>query len=461
MRSVRTAVPLAAALVFTLLAASRSAVPASADVFELADGTKLDGRLVQEKDGFVWIRTLVETRKVAAADIRSRTPGEAPVDVYAALKAKVEKEPKNVEALWALYLFCAEHAAESKDIAREAKAIPPRVVKLAPEHEEARDAVGDVKFEGRWVKKVDLARLEAEAARKKKQDEWQERTGVLVEVADGEHWTIVDNTGAKDLSKKVKELDDLYRLTGEALGADRFWDGTATALVFKRHPDYVRYLDSAWKGKMSEWRFNAARDRALGGFWTQNPMPFQARCIPDSKTDAEEGMWAAVAHNVVHVCIWSQKRASEPPAWLEEGLAAILEFEVRGISKAWCVGTQDLKRDQTTDKPAKGSKNGNAALAGEQAVVKEHCKKAVEDDTFPEMRKFLRMKLGEFGPVEVGGAIGLVTWLRAKDPEKFKALWKEIRGGFKTDDDPWRKVYEYRLIEDMEKEWKTWVRSEW
>ena len=452
----------AAVLAGALVGSAIDPPPAAADIVELKDGTKLDGKVIQEKDGFLWVRTLVETRKVPVADVKSRTPGESPSDVLAALRAKVEKDPKDPSALWDLYLFLTEHGDQVKEFVREAKSIPPKVVRLAPNHEGAHEALGEVSYEGKWVKKEELARLEAEASRRKKQDDAQKKYGVVVEVYEGEHWTIIDSTGCKDLPKKSKELDECYRLTADVLGAEKFWDGQAQALALKRYTDYERILDESWKAwQIPEWKYTAAKDRNLGGFWIQYPTQLQVRCIPDMKTDAEDGMWAAFVHNTVHVCIWSQKRTGPPPAWFEEGLASILEVEVRGVQKAYCVGISSTDKSGTSDKPKGGKGKGNAGLAGEQQVFKEHCKKAVDDGTFPEMRKFLRMKLGDLGPEEVGGAIGLVTWLRAKDAEKFKELWKELKAGSKSDDDPWRKVYGWNLIEDMEKEWKIWVRAEW
>lgn len=244
-------------------------------------------------------------------------------------------------------------------------------------------------------------------------------------------------------------------------GTDRFWDGQAQVITMKRIDDFTRILDESWqRWGMLEWQVAAAKDPRNAGVWRHHPQPIQVRCIPDQKSDAEDGMWASTVHNAAHVAIWSMRRASEPPAWFEEGVASVVETEVRGFQKVFCVGATEVNRHKTSDQPKKKG-GGNKDLAGEQAVFKEHAKRAIEDNEFPEMRKFLKMKLGDLGPAEVGGAIGLVTWLRAKDPEKFKELWKELRQAPKNDDEPWRKVWGWNLIEDMEKEFKVWARTEW
>lgn len=458
----RPALP--AALVLALAVALAPAPrPAAADTFELADGSTIDGKVTQEKDGFVWIRTLLDVKKVAAGDIKARNEGVPDYERYASLRAKIEKDPRDVASMWELYQLLLRYADLSKPHAAEARLLPPRIVKVDPEHADARDANGEVKFEGRWVRKEDLARLQAEAERRRKTSEWQAKLGVTVELYDCDHWLLVDNTKTRELSKHAKQLDEIYRLCGETLGTDRFWDGQAPVVTFQRFADYTRVLDESWKGwQISQWRYEAARHPQNCGIWLHRPVPYQMRCVPEAKTDGEDGMWAAIVHNAVHVAIWSQPRSVEPPAWFEEGLASLLEIEVRGYQKAYCVGVAKDDRQKTSDQPKKG-KGGNKALAGEQQVFKEHAKRAMEDGEFPEMRKFLTMKLGDFGPAEAGGAMGLVQWLRGKDPEKFKQLWAELRKGTppKDADAPWRKVYGWNLIEDMQKDFKVWVLAEW
>ena len=77
------------------------------------------------------------------------------------------------------------------------------------------------------------------------------------------------------------------------------------------------------------------------------------------------------------------------------------------------------------------------------------------------MRMFLKMQIGDYGPAEEGGAYGLVTWLISKDEAKFAEIVNALKRSSRRDDDAWSEVYGYELIEEMEKDWKSWVLSEW
>ncbi len=444
----------AAALVVSAIAA-----PALADTFVLKSGSTLDGKVVKEDATFVWVKTLTRVEKVPVSDIETRTAGESAVEVYEKLQRQVAKSPDDVPANWELYRFLRDHAAEGLD--KEAPKVLAKVLKLAPEHEEARDANDEVKFEGQWVKKSELARLQAAAARRKVQQEWVERLKVPVEVYEADHWLLVDNTGEKDLAARATALDKAYQALREAIGVEEFWTGRAVVITLKEYEDYVRVLDdyaSSWK--MSPAWMTFAKDRSTGGVWRHRPDPTQLRWIGAGT----EGMWSAIVHNAAHVALWKLTRPPrEPAAWLDEGLGAWVEIEVSGQQVNSCVSVPPEKTAGGTTDKRKGKRKGAGAEALRDAAnqFKEMAVAAVGDGEFPEMRLFLRMKLGEFGPIEEGGALGLVTWLHGRDPEKFIKLIELVRAGNLKDDEIWKQVYGYELVEDMEKDFKTWVLTEW
>jgi hypothetical protein len=197
---------------------------ARADVLELTDGTKLDGRVFKEEGGFVWVKTLQRVEKIAADRIKARQPGESAVEKYEKLKSAAAAEPVTAAALWNLYEFQAAHLAElPPEVAKENQRILPRILKKEPDHVGAREASGEVMFQGDWVKKSDLARLEAEAAREKVRVEWQTRLGVPVVLYEADHFLLVDNTGDKDLSARGKTRDQAYETRTRVTGIPRLW----------------------------------------------------------------------------------------------------------------------------------------------------------------------------------------------------------------------------------------------
>lgn len=433
-----------------------AAATARADVLVLKDGTKLDGKVLREDGESIWVKTLVETRKIALAEVESRTKGVSAPETYDQLRAAAEKNPTSLADLWALWQFCTEHASEA-GLDKEAAKLVPRLLKLDPDNAAVREANGEVKFEGKWVKKEDLERLKAEAAREAKRREWEKKLGVTVQVYDGEHWILVDNTASKDAAKRVRDLDDAYNKMCEILGVEKFWDGQGVAIAFKRYDDYAAYLETFQKtAKMPEWKYQAAKHQANGGFWRHEPAPFLMRCIPQT---GEEGMWHALVHSAAHATLWTRYAGKEPMTWLDEGLASKVEIDVLGGQLSFCVGITDADKHKTSDKPKK--KKGGASLSDAANEYKEKCIEAITNSEFPEMRKYLRMKFGEYGPAEEGGALGLVTWLLSKDAELFKKLVVMLRTPGKKDDDVWNQVYQWPLIEDWEKEWKAWALSSW
>ena len=62
--------------------------------------------------------------------------------------------------------------------------------------------------------------------------------------------------------------------------------------------------------------------------------------------------------------------------------------------------------------------------------------------------------------MEEGACEAFVIWLVSKGADQFAKLVQLLRGQTKTDP-IWNEVYEYPVIEDMEKAFKVWVLSEW
>jgi hypothetical protein len=446
----------------------------NADVLELADGTKLDGKVLKEDGGFVWVKTLAHTEKIASDQIKSRTPGEADVDRWEKLKAGVQGDTVTVQALWELYAFQKEHLKDlPPETAKENQTLLKRMLKRDPENVSAHTEMGDVQFEGKWVKQSDLPRLQAEAAREKLRLEWQARLGVPVQLYEADHFLLVDNTGDKDLAGRGKILDKTYDTLIQALGLQQLWKDRCVIVTIKDYMAYCKALDGfAAESNLPANIVAAGKDRANGGIWRHVPYAFQVRW-PSSGT---EGMWSAIVHNCAHVTIWTLWGASArawekqtPPAWVEEGLGAWVEIQVMGQQVAFCLGEsakpKDPKPGGTSDKDPKKKKDPkkNADSLREAAnEYKERCKAAMEADEFPPLRQFLTYKVGDVGPPEEGGVLALVTWLMQVDPEKFKVLIASLaKGGKRVLDEYFRDSYGFELIEDMEKKWRGWVLGEW
>ena len=270
---------------------------ARADVLELADGTKLDGKVLKQDGGFIWVRTLQHTEKIAADTVKARTPGQSDYEKYEKLRADAEKEPVTAAALWNLYSFQKEHLKElPPETAKENQRLIQRVLKKSPENADARAENGEVEYNGVWVKKTDLPRLQAETAKEKLRTEWQSRLGVQINLVEADHFLLLDNTGDKDLAGRGKLLDKTYDTLTQALGIEKLWKERCVIVTIKDYDPFCKALD----GFAAEANINAAivtgaKDRNAGGLWRHTPYAFQVRW-PSAGT---ESMWSAI---VVALC---------------------------------------------------------------------------------------------------------------------------------------------------------------
>jgi hypothetical protein len=449
---------------------------AKGELFELADGSKVDGKFLKEDAGFLWVATLKGTQKLPAADVKARVPGESFVERYDKLKAARDKEPVTVAALLDVYQFQKDHLAEfapdvAKELAKDNQRLLARVLKKDPENAVARGENGEVQFNGAWVKAADVPRLQAEMELEKRRIDWQIRLGVPIKMSESEHFTLLDNTDDKDLAGRNALLEKTYETLKEALGVERLWKDRALIVTIKTLEPYSKVLDG-FAGEMNIGApiVAAAKDRATGGLWRQSPYAFQIRW----PASGVEGMWSAIVHNCAHVTMWTLWKSGgkswekeAPPAWIDEGMGAWTEVAVMGQQVSYCMGESaklDEKSGGTTDKrPKKKTPKKNADSLREAASqYKERCKEAIGNDEFPPLRKFLKYKVGDLGPPEEGGVLAFVTWLMQIDAEKFRKVFSLLsKGAMKTDDDYWREVFGFQIIEDMETKWRAWTVGEW
>lgn len=125
--------------------------PARADVVWLKDGRRLEGT-VSTKDGKVavelkkGVEVLLDPAEVDHVDV-----GESPRDVFE--KKKADLIPGDPEPRYALAQWCKDVG-----LAREAHEMLEEVIRLAPDHAQARRDLGFVKDGERWVTEEELRR---------------------------------------------------------------------------------------------------------------------------------------------------------------------------------------------------------------------------------------------------------------------------------------------------------------
>lgn len=139
-------------LPLALSIATALAVPAAADVVHLKDGRTLEGK-AETKDGQVLLRTIHGTAILDQAQVERVEPKAHLLDEYAAKAAGVAAD--DAEGQLGLAQWCQAH-----DWASQARAHAARVVEADPHHVAAREILGHILVDGRWLPKADALRAQ-------------------------------------------------------------------------------------------------------------------------------------------------------------------------------------------------------------------------------------------------------------------------------------------------------------
>lgn len=144
-------------LALSLLVVLALARPAPADEIVTKSGSKYSGKIVEETNDHVKIRTKFGgVMTVKRADIASITREVSKSDEFRARLAKID--PGDSAALWELARWCRVEGlgAEFQEAAK-------KVIAVEPDHAEARKALGHVRYQDRWVTRSEAEKLERAA----------------------------------------------------------------------------------------------------------------------------------------------------------------------------------------------------------------------------------------------------------------------------------------------------------
>src|SRR5690606_31241832 len=144
-------------LSITLLSGLLLASSAAADVVHLKDGRKIEGTIVERTDTKVIVQTKFGPTELKASDVDRIEEKSTPKEEF---KQRLDEAEGDAEKLFQVYIW-----AKGRNLDADAKRALREVVKIDPEHENARKLLGYVRYEDRWVSESEHERLTAEAQR--------------------------------------------------------------------------------------------------------------------------------------------------------------------------------------------------------------------------------------------------------------------------------------------------------
>ncbi|HHI68979.1 MAG TPA: hypothetical protein ENJ97_06610 [Planctomycetes bacterium] len=162
-----------AVLGFLPLACLLAAGPAAADVVYLKGGFQVEGRVVKVERRRILLETLSGLKSIPRARIlRIRRKPWLPGEFRDRLERAGKR--KDLASLKRLLKWALEPGRKKK-LASLLPGLYKRILELDPDDEEARRALGFVRFEGKWVTPEEKARLESEREKAKEERFWEKR----------------------------------------------------------------------------------------------------------------------------------------------------------------------------------------------------------------------------------------------------------------------------------------------
>jgi hypothetical protein len=137
------------------------------DVIHFKDGRKIEGEIVSQDAKTVTIKTKYGTKSFPLSDIDSIETKKTKDQEYQEQLKKTN--PKDADAVMALIVWCNDNGMESasRKHLRE-------IIRLDPNHKEAREMLGYVMHEGKWVTPKEM-----EAIKKKEEIEKMKADGLV------------------------------------------------------------------------------------------------------------------------------------------------------------------------------------------------------------------------------------------------------------------------------------------
>lgn len=415
---------------------------ASADVFVLKNGTEIDGfpagKNARKKE--LTIGTEKGPRTVSESAVKEVRPSADAAADYAKYFAGLG--PKDADGAAALGVW-----AKGLGLEEPSKEAFRRALAIKPEHQVAKEGMGFLKVDGKWLNPDEAAAWRKEDAfRQEIVKKYEDLMGKAPEVVVTPHWRMVDFLGDGKVKTRAEDLEKAFAEAVRVLGSDP-WKERGLCVACEGTEQYHQWID---KDAKTIRGFTAVfvdfAKKATGIKWTEPPVLGRSD-LPDRVS-----MQAAVIHSAGHILFnnWKGHNRAQP-FWMEEGFGGWMEDRVLNSMSSYCFA---LGKPGGYGSTARDTKDWEV----EQPDWKALCKAAASRNEFLPLEKLDVLPAGEYSRREVGQAFSLVAFLiLEKGMDRFQSFVLAVKGGAESRH-ALREVYRQDW-NAMEPEWRRFLQS--
>lgn len=332
------------------------------DVVFLDDGRIIRGKIVEQNEDYVKIKTKYGTRKIALDQVKEVITDE---EMDRRVREKIEEAGDDADALWEVVQWCNDIGLRDK-----ADELARKVLQIAPDHPSARKFLGYIKKDGKWVKEEEwykahgwvregdrwvspdeIRRREEERRRKEKkaieesraaeEERRKEYEGVPWQqrhIIQTSHFTIECNSTRDVAERYAKIMEIIYENYRKEFSAFKPQQRRCRILIFRNYQEFLRMT---------------RRPPGVGGFY----MPGRYQLVTYHGVMGTGDTTLILLHEGTHlfqdlIGMFGNPMRPRSPIWLIEGMAVLYEgaelnvkrrrVRIRGVNRDRLVLLQTL-----------------------------------------------------------------------------------------------------------------------
>ncbi len=461
-----------------------------ADTVVKKDGRRIDGQIIAETDDQVTVQTKFGPVDIKRSEIVKIEKGKTPAQEFKDLWEAVDRNDSR--ALIELAEWCDENRLN-----RESRKVYREVLNVDEDNEAAREELGYVRVDDKWVTKRDLAETDRKQKEEERKRQAKERAaasgsgakkktsrsdandpmagigdvsgdvapflepiktnqaadetvaqeledffGARFSVATSEHFSLRCQLPMAEVLKHIELAERLYVQCNKLFALDpafRHWQGTFLMFHVKQKGTYVDLIDWMDKNKVTDWDAEDKRFFKDGGGMIVPNKPLAAREEGETPYERAVAHWVGQAY-----IVW--RSAGVAPPWLSEGFAAYTSVTEFGANSVYCSTNTKYANDIEV-----ADKNSDGAY---QLVCFDIIDGAL-DDAHP-FAELVSKSLNQLDFADLAKSWSLVDFLMREHNEKFRTFIADLRKYQGSSEETLRQVFGW-TGEDIDKHWKEYV----